>query len=155
GSGPSHTGHASYSAATRKRRVSEMFNSLSIRRKFFGFGGLMAAVALAIRALGYWGISRQSEALDDVAITSLALRNHLEGVMMHDALRGDVLSALRAARNGSKNEFEQLRADVAEHAKNFRERVAANAALDLSDEIKAAMEEPRSELDAYIASAEK
>ena len=38
-----------------------MFKSLSIRQKFFGFGGLMAAVALIIGAIGYWGISRQSQ----------------------------------------------------------------------------------------------
>jgi methyl-accepting chemotaxis protein len=139
----------------RKRKVFEMLNTLSIRHKFYGFGGLMAAVALTIGAIGYWGISRQSTALKDVATSYLALRNHMEGDMMHDALRGDVLSALRAARNGSKDEFTQIRADVAEHAKIFRDQVAANAALDLSDEIKTAMAEPKSVLDAYIASAEE
>ena len=46
-----------------------MFNALSIRKKFFGFGGLMAAVALIIGAFGYWGISRQGSELDRPART--------------------------------------------------------------------------------------
>ena len=55
-----------------------MFNALSLRKKFYGFGGLMAAVALIIGAIGYWGISRQNSELEGVVVTSLALRNHLE-----------------------------------------------------------------------------
>ena len=82
-----------------------MFNTLSIRKKFYGFGGLMAAVALIIGAIGYWGIARQGSELDEVVVTSLALRNHLESDMMHDALRADVLGALRAARDNNKEDL--------------------------------------------------
>jgi methyl-accepting chemotaxis protein len=132
----------------------DMFKSLTIRRKFFGFGGLMAAVALVIGAMGYWGISRQSAALDGVATTSLALRNHLESDMMHDALRGDVLSALRAARDGNTDDLAQAKADLAEHSRNFRERIAANKGLALSEDVRGAISDVEPKLDAYIESAD-
>ena len=129
-----------------------MFNALSIRKKFFGFGGLMAAVALVIGAFGYWGISRQGSELDDVVVTSLALRNHLESDMMHDALRADVLGALRAARDNNKEDMASVKADVADHSQNFRERVAANKGLPLSDDVRAAISEVEPKLATYITS---
>jgi methyl-accepting chemotaxis protein len=131
-----------------------MFNALSIRKKFFGFGGLMAAVALIIGAIGYWGIARQGSELDGVATTSLALRNHLESDMMHDALRGDVLTALRAARDANKEDMAQAKVDLADHSQNFRERIAGNKGLPLNDEVRAAISEVEPKLDTYIASAE-
>ena len=128
-----------------------MFNALSIRQKFFGFGGLMAAVALIIGAIGYWGITRQGGELDGVVVTSLALRNHLESDMMHDALRADVLGALRAARDNNKEDLAAVKADLADHSQNFRERVAANKGLTLSDEVRAAIAEVEPKLDTYIS----
>ena len=131
-----------------------MFNALSIRKKFFGFGGLMAAVALIIGAFGYWGISRQGSELDGVVVTSLALRNHLESDMMHDALRADVLGALRAARDSNKEDLASVKADLADHSQNFRERVAANKGLPLNDDVRAAISEVEPKLATYISMAE-
>jgi methyl-accepting chemotaxis protein len=131
-----------------------MFNSLSIRKKFYGFGGLMAAVALVIGVIGYWGIARQGGELDGVVTTSLALRNHLESDMMHDALRSDVLGALRAARDNNKEDLAAVEADFAEHSQNFRERLAANKGLSLTEEVRAAISEVEPKLETYIASAE-
>jgi methyl-accepting chemotaxis protein len=131
-----------------------MFNALSIRKKFYGFGGLMAAVALIIGAIGYWGISRQNSELEGVVVTSLALRNHLESDMMHDALRSDVLTALRAARDANKDDMAQAKADLADHSQNFRERIAGNKGLALNADVRAAISEVEPKLDAYIASAD-
>jgi methyl-accepting chemotaxis protein len=134
--------------------TARMFNALSIRKKFFGFGGLMVAVALIIGAIGYWGVSRQNSELEGVVVTSLALRNHLESDMMHDALRSDVLTALRAARDANKDDMAQAKADLADHSQNFRERIAGNKGLALNADVRAAISEVEPKLDAYIASAE-
>jgi methyl-accepting chemotaxis protein len=131
-----------------------MFNALSLRKKFYGFGGLMAAVALIIGAIGYWGISRQGTELDGVVVTSLALRNHLESDMMHDALRADVLGALRAARDNNKEDLAAVKADIADHSQNFRERIEANKGLPLNDDVRAAISEVEPKLDSYISTAE-
>jgi methyl-accepting chemotaxis protein len=131
-----------------------MLKSMSIRKKFIAFGGLMAAIALLIGAIGYWGIGRQTDELGAVVVTSLALSNHLEGDMMHDALRADVLSALRAARNQNAEDQAQIRADVADHSQNFRVLIEANEGLVLNDDITAAFAEVGPKLDSYIRSAE-
>ncbi|MGH6890684.1 MAG: methyl-accepting chemotaxis protein [Dongiaceae bacterium] len=131
-----------------------MLESMSIRRTFVGFGGLMVAIALMISAISYWGIARQTGELGRVVVTSQALRNHLESDMMHDALRADVLSALRAARNFSKQDQARIRADLSGHIDNFRARIAANEKLALNDDITAALADVGPKLDSYIKSAE-
>jgi methyl-accepting chemotaxis protein len=131
-----------------------MFRAISLRQKFIGFGGLMAAVALIIGAIGYWGIARQTAELESVATTSLALRNHMESDMMHDALRADVLSALRAAGQVNKVDLADIRKDLGEHTQNFRDRIAANEHLLLNHGVVAALAAAKPKLDSYIKSAE-
>ncbi|HEU4826344.1 MAG TPA: MCP four helix bundle domain-containing protein, partial [Dongiaceae bacterium] len=129
-----------------------MFKSLSIRQKFFGFGGLMGAVAFVIGAIGYWGIVSQAEELGDVVVTSQALRNHMEGDMMHDALRADVINALHAALT-DKSALTQIQADLDDHVKNFREHIDANKALPLNADVTAALSSVDGKLAAYIDGA--
>ncbi|HEY1386254.1 MAG TPA: methyl-accepting chemotaxis protein [Dongiaceae bacterium] len=130
-----------------------MFKSMSIRQKFFGFGGLMAVAAFVIGAIGYWGIVSQAAKLADVTVTAQALRNHMEGDMMHDALRADVINALHAALT-DKTQLAQIHTDLEDHVKNFREHLDANKALDLNDDVKTALGSVDAKLDAYIKSAE-
>jgi len=130
-----------------------MLKSMSIRQKFIAFGGLIAAIALTIGAIGYWGIVRQTDELGGVVVTSLALRNHMEGDMMHDALRADVINALHAALT-DKSQMSQINADLADHVKNFREHLDANKALTLNADVTAALAGVDAKLDAYIKSAE-
>jgi methyl-accepting chemotaxis protein len=130
-----------------------MLKSMSIRQKFFGFGGLMAVAAFVIGAIGYWGIVSEADELADVTVTAQALRNHMEGDMMHDALRADVINALHSALT-DKTALPQIHTDLEDHVKNFREHIDANKALDLNDDVKTALGSVDAKLDAYIKSAE-
>jgi methyl-accepting chemotaxis protein len=131
-----------------------MFRSTSLRQKFIGFGVLVAAVALIIGAIGYWGIAGQTGELNNVATTSLALRNHLESDMMHDALRADVLSALRAAAQANKADLAEVRKDLGEHTQNFRDRISANERLVLDNSVVSALAAVKPKLNSYIRSAQ-
>ncbi|MEZ5833003.1 MAG: HAMP domain-containing methyl-accepting chemotaxis protein [Dongiaceae bacterium] len=130
-----------------------MLKTMSIRQKLYAFGGLIAVLALAIGAIGYWGTTRQADELNSVVVTSAALRNHMESDMMHDALRADVLAALHAALT-NKEGLAQVHSDLEDHVKNFREHLDANKALTLNDDVTAALSEVDPKLDAYIKSAE-
>lgn len=100
---------------------------------------------------GYQGINNLAQTQAQIMLTSTALRNHLQSDMMHDALRGDVLTALQAKDAAGVAEAS---AAMKEHATDFRERLAANDALPLSPEIRAGIADVRPSLDTYIKSAE-
>src|SRR5262249_26386480 len=77
---------------------------------------------------------------------------HMEGDMMHDALRADVLVALRAIAHGAS--LDEARADLTDHAQAFRNALVANQALPLSADIIAALADIKPKIDGYIGAAE-
>lgn len=92
---------------------------------------------------------------DELVTNASALRNHLEGDMMHDALRGDVLAALylastRDSRVGTKKEIQQ---SIVEHSEWFEKLVQENKSKDIPANIKTALAEMEPALQAYISSA--
>jgi len=126
--------------------------SWTIRNKLFGlsFAGLF--LALAVGLSGYWGITRTGAGLSEVALTSRALRNHMEADMMHDALRADVLFALVA--DNAKDQT-TVWSQIEEHSKRFRNGLAANKELEIDPKVKAALEEAQPALEEYIQSAQE
>jgi len=91
--------------------------------------------------------------VDRVHTFANAIRNHMQADMMHDALRGDVLLAIRAGGQGDSAALAETTAAVVEHSNDFRASIAANEALSLSADIEATLEALTPHLDAYIASA--
>ena len=83
---------------------------------------------------------------------AVVLRNHMQGDMMHDALRGDVLASLLV---GSPAELKAVRGDVRAHAASFHAAMEENRRRVRSPELKAALGELQAPLDAYISAAEQ
>jgi len=71
---------------------------------------------------------------------------------MHDALRGDVLTAFLLA--SEKKPADSVQADLKEHAEWFRKMMKENASLPLSSNVKTLLSEAEPALEAYISSAE-
>ena len=125
----------------------------TIGRKLYLLCGLGMLVAVLVGAAGYWGISRLETETQRLVVATSALRNHLEGDMMHDALRGDVLAAL-LAQDASDAERAQVTADVEAHATRFRKVVRENEAAPLDDHTRTALVDVNPKLDAYVQSAQ-
>ena len=117
-------------------------------------GVAMVALAAILAGAGIWSTFRLSGNLDAASRSASVLRNHLHADMMHDALRADVLSALRATNPASGVSFADVKKDLADHAKAFREDVAANKALATDPRARAALGAVEGPLSTYIASAE-
>lgn len=106
---------------------------------------------LATLSAGY--VDRQaqtmlSNTLDKEVVLLSAVKNHTNIDMYHDGLRAIVLSALTANDLGtSKDEVE---VELAEMSADFRRLVAANKALPLSDDVRAALEGVGQPLEAYL-----
>ncbi len=131
-----------------------MFVRLTIKQKFHLGAGLMAALAAATSGVAYLGSLGQQAALHSVVVTTGALRSHLEADMMHDALRADVLAALRRGAQTAPADKEAIQADLAEHVELFQASIAANDARELGSDVTAALAEVAPRLATYVAGAQ-
>jgi methyl-accepting chemotaxis protein len=124
--------------------------------KRFLIAGIIAIVALAaVSVLGVWGTREAVKGSVQINIVSTAVRNHMEADMMHDALRADVLYALREGKAGNKDSQAGIAADTADHIKNFEEHVEANKELDLPPEARKSLDDLGPVLPPYIEAAKK
>jgi methyl-accepting chemotaxis protein len=129
--------------------------------RFSSISGRVMAAGLALLAMigivagaGIWSAFRLSGNLNDATRSAAVLRNHLHGDMMHDALRADVLMALRATDPAHGVTFAEVKADLTAHAAAFRDDIADNKALAADQKAKAALEAVEAPLASYIAAAE-
>ncbi|MCY1285011.1 Methyl-accepting chemotaxis protein (MCP) signaling domain protein [compost metagenome] len=127
---------------------------MKIRQKMVASGAISVLAAALLGGIGYWGQTELADALAENQLSVSALRNHLEGDMMHDALRADVLAAL-VVQPGDAAGAEQVRTDLREHSEWFRRTLGENARLPLTPEIRSAIAESQPALESYIGEAER
>lgn len=100
--------------------------SFSLKKQFFILGGIMLAALVALEWISSKS-SDQAETLFNALNTNAAIvQRHMESDMMHDAMRGDAMAALLALRTDHTDSLKQVRADLEEHATNFRDNAAKN-----------------------------
>jgi len=128
---------------------------IMIWHRIISLGAVGVFASLIISGAAYWAISNLTSQLTAGTLISTSLRYHLESDMMHDALRGDVLSALRAGQVGSADDQQAVRDDLKDHAETIRDRVSLNNALPLPKSISDALTEVGPALTSYIESAEQ
>jgi methyl-accepting chemotaxis protein len=127
---------------------------MKFRTQLIQIGVVGVIGALVIGGSTLYMESVYNEALSVSTKNAIALRNHVEGDMMHDALRADVLRALWVASEKKTDEIEEVRADLQEHTDIFREKIKENQDLNLSKAAKAALAQVATPLDDYIKAAE-
>ena len=68
---------------------------------------------------------------DRVLVLAVALQSQQTADMMHDALRGDTIAAMLAARTQNAAQLAEVQKDFTEHALTFRTQMEENARRDL------------------------
>ncbi|MBH9394273.1 methyl-accepting chemotaxis protein [Pseudomonas aeruginosa] len=126
---------------------------MNIRQRIIAAGAISIMAAIFLGGVGFWGQIRLSKALSENELSVNAMRNHMEGDMMHDALRADVLAAF-VVQPGDSAAGDQVRQDLQEHSRWFRKVVQQNLDLPLDDATHQALVELQPDLQAYIGSAE-
>ncbi|RFO98994.1 diguanylate cyclase [Rhodoferax lacus] len=83
------------------------------------------------------------------------LRAQMQADMMHDAIRGDVLNALRLAASGKPSAEDQaaVRADLDEHVKSFQEQLKAVGSHDVAT-VQSQLGGLKADLEQYVQSAQ-
>lgn len=123
----------------------------TIRKRLFCLVALMLVSMLALGISGRNGLDGAKTGLQDVLLTSRVLRNHLEGDMMHDALRADVLASILAQ---TESQWQEAAQELEDHIGHFRNSLQANKALQQDAATRAALDEVGPALEQYIASAQ-
>jgi methyl-accepting chemotaxis protein len=118
-------------------------------------GIILLAVTAAMGATGVWATMQLGNRLETSNVSSEILRNHLHSDMMHDALRGDVLSALASHDPAFGISLASVEADLEEHATTFTGLIETNTALATDPEIAEAVAGVVPSLTDYIAAAQE
>jgi methyl-accepting chemotaxis protein len=133
-------------------RAGEEEMSWTIRKKLFGLSVAGLVLAFTVGISGYWGVSRTGDGLQQISVTSSALRNHLEAGQMHHALRSDVLSALVA--DNAKDQA-AVWSRMEEHSKKLRLALSKNKELALDPQVRAALDDAQAPLEDFIQGSQE
>jgi methyl-accepting chemotaxis protein len=92
--------------------------------------------------------------MNEIVISSAALREHQDADMMHDAIRADVYVAFMASESGDPNSKKRVLKDLAVHTKLLEESIAAIEALPMEESVKEELKKIQPALHIYIRNAE-
>ncbi|MBI1340574.1 HAMP domain-containing protein [bacterium] len=129
--------------------------ALSINKLANRGGALLLIATAAGSGAGIWASVGLGAKLHSTNEISEILRNHLEGDMMHDALRGDVVSALASADPALGITLSEVKADLQEHEERFRSLLAANMERSAGGPVETAISDVAPALEAYIEKASR
>lgn len=126
-----------------------------IRKKLQVMMIIALAAALMMAVVSNWSLRAVEDASSNKARLASLLRNQLEADMMHDAIRADVLFALREASRYSNEGITNAEASMQEHVEIMAKRLASNDAISVSPQLKAALDEVKPALRDYKTEAEQ
>jgi len=126
----------------------------SINQSVMAALAIVTLLASVSSAAGLWAVTHLGGGLTDTLRSAKVLTTHMDGDMMHDALRADVLMALRSEDPASGVTIVDVKKDLGEHAKTFRDDLAANKALATDPATRAALAAIEGPLNEYISGAE-
>lgn len=127
----------------------------TIKAKVVAASCAVLAACAGTGAAGLWVTTALTETLHRSADAARLLRSHMQADMMHDALRGDVLSLLHSDDAGMAIPLEEARKDMAEHQESFRGAIQESRRLAAHPEVRQALADLNGPLDEYIAAASR
>ncbi len=110
-----------------------------------------AASVAALATVGYVGSRNIHAGIRHIETLSSAIRRHMQGDMMHDALRADAMSLLLGR---TPAEVRAACDDMSEHAKGFREAMAQNQREDLGPAVQSELATLIPVMETYIGEGE-
>jgi len=126
---------------------------VSLNAKIVGGIAVTGLVCAIAAGAGVFTVDRLGSELDNSLRVGQIVRAHMQGDMMHDAIRADVIGALESTIIGSGFDIEKISADFAEHSKSFRESIEAASKLAVDPAIGEALKAVEAPLLSYEQSA--
>ena len=108
---------------------------MTIKARFTVLSTIAILIIAMAAGINYFTLTRQIELAEQAQTASILLRQHLDGDMMHDAIRADVLKATLGLRSGDGRMIEEARGEASDHGARFLGNLRKNLALDLPPDI--------------------
>lgn len=125
---------------------------MTLRSKMLVLAAFSTSLTAIVAGVNYTQNAKVRAMVDEKNTKVSALRNHADTDMMHDAIRGDVLSGYVGALTGQTPEAEVIKA-LDEHEATIKEAVDANSKLPLTPDIKDSLAKAAEGVQTYVASA--
>lgn len=127
---------------------------MQLRTKFIGIGAVSGLLVLGMVGANSMASHQSQSSMQQSAVITQITQRHMEGDMMHDAMRADVLAALVAQDGANSAGVSEAGADFQDHAKSFHDNLQANQAEALPDNLKKRFDDTLTALNAYRGAGE-
>ena len=127
---------------------------LNVNHKVSILACTAGVIISALVGVVYQKFTRLSATAEQLLIINHQLQNHQVADMMHDALRGDVLTAADVSRRRDEVGRDQVLKSVKEHIETMRKNLEENATLPAPPTVLEALAEVAKPLEAYLKEAE-
>jgi len=128
--------------------------SFSIKAKITAVSAIAVCIIAYVAIDNYFTLKKLTGLAVEAQTASLLLRQHLDGDMMHDAIRADVLKATLGLKTKNEKMIQEAKKDAAEHGARFMENLHKNLELDLPADIHQLFVDEEPSLKAYNQQAE-
>jgi methyl-accepting chemotaxis protein len=126
---------------------------LNLNHKLNGGYLAVAAVSVIATSIGLWVASELGRSLQSMRDFGTLVAAQLHADMMHDALRGDVLSAIASADPGMRMTIADVRKDFADHVEAFDRDIEAVRQFGVDQAIADRLDVLTNDLTNYISAA--
>jgi methyl-accepting chemotaxis protein len=126
----------------------------SLKQQFLAYAVAGMAFVGAVGAVGAYSASVLLDSGRQLFASAGAIRAHMRADMMHDAVKGDVLSALLAAVRQDTPGGAEARSELKEHADTLRDSIGELSKAPLSPAAVQALERVGPAMEAYVRQAE-
>lgn len=127
---------------------------MKLRSQILAYGLCGAIAAAGVGAVGWWASASQARSQAAMMAAAEAARTSMEGDMMHDAIRGDALTALVAALTQNAAQRDEAQADLKDHGTRFLESLVALKGIGLPAATEAEVDKIVPTVKGYVAAAQ-
>ncbi|MEY8876284.1 MAG: methyl-accepting chemotaxis protein [Leptothrix sp. (in: b-proteobacteria)] len=126
---------------------------MKLRTQILACGLLGALMAGAVGGIGLLATQRQAQALDRVLVAVESVHQGMDGDMMHDAIRADVLASLLAASRHDTAAADVADRELSTHSQRFEAALAKVAEHPLDADTQSRLQETLPAVRAYVEAA--
>lgn len=130
-----------------------MLNYFTLKQKFLIISFVMILSVGLVTVLSQQIVREMFTANNSLKEITSVVRNHMEGDMMHDAIRSDVYKALLGAVNSDMREIDAAEADLKDHGDRFLKNVDKNLKASLPEDVQDNIAKSKEQIEEYITTA--